>query len=616
MSLASFSTIAVLVGAAVMVGSASPWVPFGALAIGKAVFILLGLWLARDWLKVRPGLRFKAGVLIASGKWLLVGGAAPVVAGFFAAALVAALAGAEMLGYAEAARILAQPLLVTAFGMNAVLGPRSMAAARVGEERQALRIARIYVLLLSAVGGVLVLAIGFDTSWNPIASVLPNAYMISGLVAMAIVANLLNSFTHPARYELIGADRERRMAGLEIAGNTIRVVVATSARWLGSYAIPLSFAALGVIRLAVIRRLLVPVYADSGRREEDPKIRPGIGHPLRKYLAMKAELSQQIAGNLVKRGGDLGGEVFPPLAGCTAPKREALSAVHPVCHLLGCIVIALSIDERGDRSDRLPLAINRTTASLPHEILIADDEIRSVLDPRQVPVIHLAYVGPGVQRIPRRCDALDECEQPGLHGGQRAREVVVVVVTRFLEGEVNVRGDGVPGIAYHHDLAEVQLCESLGQHRVIRGMGRGEGSSTVGGEVTVEATLGEGNRHLRRREIVRSAVGIWGGGEIFNREMSAREQHTRHQRQAIADEVRAGLSRTVEDDAGTWEQKRQACQLGVANHAQTAKRGLVLGDTSGETAECKHLNCSVDRAEAQYVRPKNGHSSCIVPQTR
>ena len=59
-------------------------------------------------------------MLASTGIWFVLNVAAPSLAGFAAAAIIAWLASPEDLGYAESARVVAQPVLVFAAGLNAV----------------------------------------------------------------------------------------------------------------------------------------------------------------------------------------------------------------------------------------------------------------------------------------------------------------------------------------------------------------------------------------------------------------------------------------------------------------------------------------------------------------
>jgi O-antigen/teichoic acid export membrane protein len=225
------------------------WVPFGALAVANGVSLIAGLvWARRPHSPLEVRLRF--GGLVRSGTWLLLIGLMPLAAGFIAGVIVSHLAGAASLGYAEAGRVLGQPPFVLSVGLGAVLGPRSMAAARAGKYAEARRISRIYALVTLLCGLPYLAVVGFAWEWNPVHHVLPNAYAVSGLVSATILGNMLIGMDWPYRSELIGAGRETSLARLEGGANAARIAVAATAPVTGAFAIPA-----GLVTLAAVRSL-------------------------------------------------------------------------------------------------------------------------------------------------------------------------------------------------------------------------------------------------------------------------------------------------------------------------------------------------------------------------
>ncbi|MDJ0954380.1 MAG: hypothetical protein QNJ81_11945, partial [Acidimicrobiia bacterium] len=123
-----FVGVVVSLGVMLAVDAPVAVMPFGSLAIANALSLTTGLILGdvRHQKPLDTPLRF--GTLAREGRWLLTQSIVPNVAHFAVAAIIAALAGAEALGYAEAARVVAQPVLVLATGLTAVLAPRAMEA--------------------------------------------------------------------------------------------------------------------------------------------------------------------------------------------------------------------------------------------------------------------------------------------------------------------------------------------------------------------------------------------------------------------------------------------------------------------------------------------------------
>ncbi len=71
----------------------------------------------------------------------------PFGTSFVGVLLIVELAGPEAMGFAEAARVAAQPILVLATGLSAVLGPRGMEAAIRRTRPQAQKVLRLFLTL-------------------------------------------------------------------------------------------------------------------------------------------------------------------------------------------------------------------------------------------------------------------------------------------------------------------------------------------------------------------------------------------------------------------------------------------------------------------------------------
>jgi O-antigen/teichoic acid export membrane protein len=173
---------------------------------------------------------------------------------------VAHVSGPATLGYAEACRQVAQPLLVFATGLSTVIGPRLTAAAHERSVGRARRNARAFLLLMALVGIPYLLIAGHTGRWNPLATLLPNAYAIPGLVLATLAANVLNGLNFSQRAELLGAGQARTLARVEVAGNVMRMGVAAMAGALQSFAIPVGLIVLGIVRVIGYSRNLKRHY--------------------------------------------------------------------------------------------------------------------------------------------------------------------------------------------------------------------------------------------------------------------------------------------------------------------------------------------------------------------
>ena len=225
------------------------WVPFGALALANVcslfVGLLLGLRSTGDMDVPPPNLR----ILMRSGRWLLAAGSLGPATGFVAAALVARLAGAEALGHAEAARVVAQPVWVLAVGLSAVLAPRSIAAAQGLRRDAARRASSLFTISALAFGLLALVWFGFPWKGNPFYHLIPVAYAVSGLAFVSIVAELPLALSFPFRSEALGAHKEQALFKVEAGGAFLRVTAAASAAITGAFAIPLAKLTMALVRL-------------------------------------------------------------------------------------------------------------------------------------------------------------------------------------------------------------------------------------------------------------------------------------------------------------------------------------------------------------------------------
>lgn len=243
-----------IAGAAVALYAAGverAWIPFGSLACANIVSLTVGLVMAGAHRRVvdPAGLNFRD--LAVSGKWLVVRAATPAAFAFAAANILTSLAGPEAMGYAEAARQVAQPITVLGVGLLAVLGPRAVQAGSQGDRASGRRNRRVFnALLLTGAAGYSAL-VGFDWSLNPMAWLIPAAYTVGGLVLTTILANLLAGvFTILAR-ELLGARQARPLAFISLLASPALPLAALSAGATGALARPFGYVAEGTLRLAI-----------------------------------------------------------------------------------------------------------------------------------------------------------------------------------------------------------------------------------------------------------------------------------------------------------------------------------------------------------------------------
>ena len=227
------------------------WIPFGALAVANAASLLTGIALAKPWRRPdEPVERLLLRDLVRSGSGLLAGVGIPAVTKFGAATIIGYIAGTEVLGYAESARVVAHPVLVLGTGLSYVLGPRVMQAAIRIDRAAARRIRLQFALLVSAAAVGYLALVGPDWAGNPMLRLVPGAYEVSWLVAASIAANLLMGLITLVIQEMTAAGRTNQIALVGLLSAPFQLAAAATAGVTGAFARPLSWAAGSAVRFA------------------------------------------------------------------------------------------------------------------------------------------------------------------------------------------------------------------------------------------------------------------------------------------------------------------------------------------------------------------------------
>lgn len=263
MSAVQFVVVLATVWIGTLVGLPLPWLPFGALALANAVSMVAGGWIERRRLREQPPLHFEFRRLSERGFWFVLNGAASAIGAFLVAIAIQWLASPEDLGFAESARIVAQPVLVFAAGLTAVLGPRAM---RAGLDRDAARSrwnSRLYLTLLFGGAALYLLAVGPNWALNPVVDIVPSAYVLAGLVALAVVANAVAATTFLQGDELAGAGRERSLAGIAWLAAIVQAAAGFTAGFTGAFARSIALIVGSVGRFLLQRRALSGVHRRS-----------------------------------------------------------------------------------------------------------------------------------------------------------------------------------------------------------------------------------------------------------------------------------------------------------------------------------------------------------------
>jgi hypothetical protein len=255
------------------------WAPLGSLAAGNVLSIIVGLWLcAKKFSYQNVEYTTSLAGLISSGKWLLGSMIVPAACGFAVASIMTRLGGREILGQAEAARIVGSPVLVLAMGLSFVIRPDSMAAGNCLDSNRARLISGKFSRLILASVVLYGLIAGHPWGGNPMRYLVSTAFNIPGLVMLTVISNGIFAVAFPQRFELIGCHSEKALLSVEILGNMGRLLTSCTVGLTHAFALPLSFGILGFVRLTGFGLVLRKIYAEhsttSGSRAQSEETAP------------------------------------------------------------------------------------------------------------------------------------------------------------------------------------------------------------------------------------------------------------------------------------------------------------------------------------------------------
>jgi hypothetical protein len=240
--------------------------PFGALAIANVVSLNFGWYLIR-----RDGKGEKAESHITfndishSGRWLLLTAIIPAGVAFITANLITYLASPEALGYAEAARIVGQPILVLGSGLTFALRPRAMESAMKRQQAASRRVEFLFVAMVVIATLVYLPIAGGAWAWNPMYRLVPAAYEVGGLVVAVILTNALLATAFLIANELMAAGQARSLALIEGVAAPFRTAAAASAVAIGAFARPASEAVSAIATWLGFIYLYRKWYQSQGR---------------------------------------------------------------------------------------------------------------------------------------------------------------------------------------------------------------------------------------------------------------------------------------------------------------------------------------------------------------
>jgi O-antigen/teichoic acid export membrane protein len=240
------------------------WIPFLSLSIANAGSLVFGVAVARPRLDVEhwPGLR----ALIRSGRLLLPADLLTFAGLLGTSVLVARLASTDALGSAEAARVVASPILVAGTGLGQVLWPRIMSAARTSQDHELLRSARLLTALIVVITGGYVGLTGWSYPLNVMEIVVPAAYTVAGLAAFRTVVAAVSVLGNIPTSALLATEGNVTLLVAATCSFVTQLLTAAAlAPAIGGHAVPAAQATGVVVAVAVMLRS-VPALRPRLRR--------------------------------------------------------------------------------------------------------------------------------------------------------------------------------------------------------------------------------------------------------------------------------------------------------------------------------------------------------------
>jgi Na+-driven multidrug efflux pump len=233
--------------------------PLTILLAANGFSLLLGLVLARDR-------AFKQQIPVdgsVRSRQILISSLAIVGAGLVSTVIMSVLVGPDLVGYAEAARTAAQPVLVVTFGLTAALSSRALSAVHERDHARARDVNRLFIILLGVTTVAFFLLFVIPPSLELIGALLPAAVAIPGLALVSITGNLFLGLTYFWREQIINGGKEKPMAEVDVWSVSVPVAAALASPWLGAFARGIGVVGQNIYRALYYRRLRRHIYGDE-----------------------------------------------------------------------------------------------------------------------------------------------------------------------------------------------------------------------------------------------------------------------------------------------------------------------------------------------------------------
>lgn len=274
-SVVQIVTTAVVLGVGISIDAAPTAIPFTALLVANVASSSVGLWIGHRRQRRAPAHSPDMRAVVDVGKWLVVAGQAEQIAAFVALGILSWIAGRAALGEYEAARLVAQPMVVLSFGLQNFLRGPAMTSVKNRDRAAGRRTANTYLWLLGVAAVGYALVAGVEWPGNPLVRLFPAAYGLTGMVAFTILAAALMQSKGIYGLQGLAGGKERDLARIAIPNAPVMpVTVALLAAPLGAYAVPLGTMADRVFWQVRFRPIFTSLFAhdpSNDRPEGQPR---------------------------------------------------------------------------------------------------------------------------------------------------------------------------------------------------------------------------------------------------------------------------------------------------------------------------------------------------------
>lgn len=213
-----------------------------------------------------------ARLIVDRGRWLFGAEISPTIAIYGVRSLLANVVSFEVAGYAEAARILAAPILVGGNGIIASLKNKLLGQGIGRNERRWDLFVLLFLAAITAFWS-LVLLVGPTRVW--LEGFLPTAYAVPLVLVLSIVSAILTAFGIALDSVALGSRKESAIMGGRVSSSIVSLsVVVPLASLFGAAAQPTSEILGNTTQVTIVRRA---IKQSSEAEPSDERDGPGAG---------------------------------------------------------------------------------------------------------------------------------------------------------------------------------------------------------------------------------------------------------------------------------------------------------------------------------------------------